>query len=419
MRLTEIVVFSTRLRKSAAVLGTLDQLISASSNVVLTVIIARSTSVEQFGAFSVVLILFSIILGVARALLGEPILTRDPIHTIHPWAVARTGGALGIVAGTSVAIVATLLPSLRPPLFALALVLPAVIAQDALRYWGFAMGRSGLMLVLDLVWLVVLLAGLCASVLGRWTPTVPLGILYWGAGALGSLCFGIALLAAMGRPHGGIFLRPLLLMRQSFPLGGQYVIQFLITYAASAAAFALAPAVMGLAAAGQLRAAFFAYSAVNVLVAASTTVGVTLLAKRAESPSLPLVVLAESVCLTSVVVANMVVLLVLSPSVGSSILGASFSGAQRLAVPVGLAVCVSAFGLGPASALRAAKRPRELTLARLSFAVTAPILSLGAVAVTGYGAAAFAYGWLASSLVGTAALWLAWGRSLSASEAVA
>ncbi len=420
MRRPSIVLWFARVWRSAALLGTLDHLVSAGSNVVLTVLIARSTSVEEFGAFSVVLIVFSIALGAARALFGETLLIgRGSVQAIHFRAVTKTGGALGIAAGTAVAVAGLLLPSLRLPFLALALVLPPVVAQDALRYWGFREGRSGLVLVLDLAWLAVLSLGLLVSILDHWSPTVPQGLLYWGAGALGSLLLGETILTLTRLRHQGLVLTPVQLARQSFPVGRQYLIQFLSTYAASAAAFALAPAVMGLRDAGQLRAAFFAYSAINVLVAASTTVGVTLLARRAASPELPVLVFAVSVCLTSVVVANMVILLIVSPSLGASILGASFAGARQLAVPVGLAVCVSVFGLGPASALRAVDRSRELTRARLWFAVAAPILSLGAALLTRNGAAAFAYGWLASSLLGTGALWLAWGRSVTALRAAA
>ena len=400
------------IRNARPLVGVLDQLVSAGSNVVLTIIVARAVSVERFGAFGVVMIVFSIVIGATRALLGEQLLTRDPDSAAcRPRDIAADGAILGTACGGAVAMAALAVPSLRSPLLVLAALLPMLVCQDALRYWGFSEGRAAFVLVLDAVWLLLVVVGFLMALVDAWRPTLSTALVLWGSSSALSLVLAYLVLGrgAMGR--GEAPSRPLRQVRETFAIGRLYLVQFATTYAATALAFAVAPAVMGLREAGQLRAAFFSFSAVNVLVAAATTVGVTLLVRRSTHSSIGPLVFAESAFLSLFVIANIAVILYVPDSIGRAVLGASFEGAQRFSVPVGLGVTLSVFGLGPLAGLRAAGLARELTHARLWFAVTAPVLCLAFAMYDGRSARGFALGWLVSNFVGTAALWIYWGRS--------
>src|SRR6478609_7760723 len=56
--------------------GVLDQALSSGSNFLIAIIVVRRVSPEQFGAFSIVVIVYVLAVGAGRALNTEPLVVR-------------------------------------------------------------------------------------------------------------------------------------------------------------------------------------------------------------------------------------------------------------------------------------------------------------------------------------------------------
>ena len=141
-----------------------DQGVSGLSNVVVSVFVARSLSESEFGAFSVAAIVAMLTMGVSRALIGEPLLSR--FSAVAAEVRARLvpdmlGAALvvSVVVAAVVAVVGAVLGGQAgTALLALALVLPLIVVQDTWRY-AFIVDRPAAALGVDVVWL----AGVCVA----------------------------------------------------------------------------------------------------------------------------------------------------------------------------------------------------------------------------------------------------------------
>lgn len=408
---------SQAVRSKGLAAGMLDHGLSAASNVALTIMVARAVDVTLFGVLSLSMILFSIALGISRSLLGEPLLTRmRGTATVRGVTVARRGASLGVLLSAPTLVLGIAASPMTEAVLALAVCLPILVAHDSLRYWAFAASRPAIALELDAIWLAAIGLAALASTFEIWRITVPSAIGLWGAGCFAALVFVLARhLRALNAPSTRDHAR---LVAANFDIGRQYLVQFATTYAASAAAFLIAPLVIGLHGAGELRAAFFAYSGVNVLVAATLTVGVRAISSTKSAAETNRLALRVSSTLCALVMANMVLLEVIPVELGTAVLGDSFAGARRLAVPVGLAVAASMAGLGPLAALRAIERARALTRARVLAAGCTLVLTIVASASAVDGARGFALGWLAGSILGTSALWWTWRRERAREQQV-
>ena len=53
-----------------------DQAASSLTNVLVAILVARSVSASGFGAFGLAMVVYQLVLGLARALIGEPFLAR-------------------------------------------------------------------------------------------------------------------------------------------------------------------------------------------------------------------------------------------------------------------------------------------------------------------------------------------------------
>lgn len=141
---------------------TLDQAVAGASNVLASLLAAHVLGISAFGLFGIVFLAYVLVVGCFRALVGEPLL-------IHPTeAGQRTGDALGtgLLLGAGGGVVVLLSGVLARMwsqplglgLIVLGVCLPLLTMQDLGRYVGFATGRPGQALILDVLWLALLLA---------------------------------------------------------------------------------------------------------------------------------------------------------------------------------------------------------------------------------------------------------------------
>lgn len=169
-------------------LGVMDQLVSSASNLAFMLIVARSASVQEFGAFAMVYLTYGLGLGALRAVGGDILLLT--VGRDRRDARGESGLLLGAViwcscGGGVLLLIASRLfqESAGWLLVALAVTLPGLLVQDCLRYCLLAQKRAGAALLNDLLWLVVQ-ALLFAVILLGVVPTSPAALLVaWGAGA--------------------------------------------------------------------------------------------------------------------------------------------------------------------------------------------------------------------------------------------
>ena len=113
-----------------------DQAASSLSNVLVAILVARSVGAESFGAFGLATVVYGLVLGLVRALVGEPFLGR---HSSDPPEVRR--GLVPELVGVTlmVALLGSLVVAVvglgvgglaGSALTALALILPLVMVQD-------------------------------------------------------------------------------------------------------------------------------------------------------------------------------------------------------------------------------------------------------------------------------------------------
>ena len=142
----------------------IDQALSALSNTVLSIVVARSTTASDFGAFAIAFIVFGIFIALTKSLVGQPLQIRfsGADMEAQSGAIRQGLGAalmIGVVAAVAVAGPACYSPNeVRGALLALAVVLPALLLQDSCRMALFAIGRPRAAAALDAVWTAIMVA---------------------------------------------------------------------------------------------------------------------------------------------------------------------------------------------------------------------------------------------------------------------
>lgn len=138
-----------RLAARRAVWTFASQALSSGSNFVLTVLVLATVPVGAFAVFSVCLTTYLLLLQLARYVIGIPLLMGND----------EPSAAVGVAAGAGVAVVPALLVAAArwapgtSLLLVLAVAMPALLAQDALRHAAIARGRPDLAAAGDAAWL--------------------------------------------------------------------------------------------------------------------------------------------------------------------------------------------------------------------------------------------------------------------------
>jgi O-antigen/teichoic acid export membrane protein len=151
---------SIRLLRTAS-WNLLDQVLSALSNIVLSIVVARSVSAAGFGAFASAFVVFGISIAVTKSIVGQPLQMRFSDATPDQRREANAAAlgcalVLGLAAGLLVAVAAFVVSgSVGSALLALAIVLPGLLVQDSCRMAAFARGRPSLAALMDAVWAIV------------------------------------------------------------------------------------------------------------------------------------------------------------------------------------------------------------------------------------------------------------------------
>jgi O-antigen/teichoic acid export membrane protein len=174
----------------------MDQGISSASNLLFVVTVARTSTVAEFGTFSLSYLAYGLLLGIGRAIGGDILLLRAEQQPEERERDERrllglilTLGAAGAVAACSIAALAG--GSFGTTLFAFGAMLPILLMQDALRYCLFARRIPALAAANDLIWLAVQVVVTLALLRVMPQAGPALLVLAWAAGAAAALGIGL------------------------------------------------------------------------------------------------------------------------------------------------------------------------------------------------------------------------------------
>ncbi|MBT2477344.1 hypothetical protein [Streptomyces sp. ISL-94] len=385
-------------RGLAAVASVLDQAASSATNILVLVLAARLSSASGFADFSMVYVVFSVLLGLNMAYVGQSVVLEkgERLGMVCRSAAAFTGVASAVV-GAVTALVGLLLPGPTGRAFlALGLVLPLVLLQDGLRYCFSALRAPERALAADVLRLVCVVAALAAQPSGTSAGRL---VLAWGLSALPALGLGLWLL----RPYvrgARADLRPYL---RRGHLGQRFVVEFAVGNGSSQLA------VLGLGvfatplAVGALRGATTLFGPLNVLFNSANAFGPPVLGRLGGKRATVRATLLLGAVLAAVGAAWGTVLSLLPDRLGRELLGDTWAAAAALLPATGAQYAV--MGLGTCALLTLRVLAPKATL---SVQVVFSLLSV-ALLLTGYavfGVAGAAWGLAAGSAAKAAASWL-------------
>jgi O-antigen/teichoic acid export membrane protein len=161
--------------------ATADQVLSAASNFVTTIAVARGIGLEGLGRYSIAFAAYLTVLGFSRALISEPLLAQ-PQHERdrNVEAASVTLTLLCAAAGALVVGGAGLLLG-RVELLVVAATLPVTLLQDVLRYHAFRRKKAQLATLLDGGWL---LGSVVAWPIVTGSGSASVAVLCWAGAAL-------------------------------------------------------------------------------------------------------------------------------------------------------------------------------------------------------------------------------------------
>lgn len=374
--------------RSDSLYALLSQGANSGGNLILMVFVARHATQSDYGAWALGYAAYMVAIAVARALASTPLLLgRHESAEKFRYAAGAClvlAMSVGLVGSAVLLLLAGVSDGVLSVAFPVAIGLPLLLGQDALRYVAFAGSRPADAALLDLSWLLIqipLFVGL------EW--------MNWSDPALITAAWVVALLP------GGLWIMH---RRRSWPLlravptfwrtvrsdGLKLLADSVIASAATLALPLVVAITAGLAAAGALRGALTLMGVINILVLGLTPVAT--MSARIEydhSGRVRAFVWRWSSLILAVSAVNGVLVLTLPDAWGREILGSSWLAASALLVPMVLQSLISGPATGVPIALRATARVKEALRLRLWTTVPAVVFPWGGAIAYGVEGAAW------------------------------
>ena len=370
--------------------GVADSGFSSLTNFALGVLVARTVSAREFGAFGLVFAAYLFVLGFSRSLNTGPLVVRFSGSPVEQWAAATraaVGAAVtvGLLAGAGLVITGTVVGDpMGLGLIALGITLPGLLLQDSWRHVFFASDRGNQAFLNDFIWALVLFP-VVGVMLALDEASVFAFMLAWGASATVAGLTGIA--------QSGIVPR-IRHTRQWWSrhrdLGPRYLGEFIAVSGSNQLIMYGTGAVAGLGAAGGLRAGQILLGPFNIVFEGiwlfSVPMQVKVLKQRPDR-MVPVSILLSGVLAVAALLCGTVIML-LPDAVGRELLGASWTIGREVVPPLTVGLVGLGLIMGATSGLRAlgaAKRSLRVRIV-MSVAVVAAGL-IGARYAGAYGAA--------------------------------
>lgn len=398
--------------------GVGDQAISSLTNFFMGILVARTVSPTDFGAFSLAFAAYVLALVVSRGLTGEPLVVRHSHTSDADWRAATAGSAgLATAFAFAAAVVVLVLAAivggrLGEAFLALAIVLPGLLVQDVYRYAFVARGVPMHAFICDLTWAAILLPALILLGGGPGT-SLALPILVWGASALISAGVGMALgriLPSLRRARAWF--------SESRHLGLRYATEALISQAPFQVMLFVLGSVAGLSAAAALRGAQLLLGPIGMLIIGLSIVGVpegVRLSRSRGARGLRSPAALLSLGTASITLVWGLALTLLPADIGEKLLGETWVGASAVLVPITFAWIGNALAFGATVGLRVLADSRRSLRARSADASAQMIGGVtGALVGAAFGAA---FGLAVGMAIGAVAWWLAFNAAIAANVA--
>jgi hypothetical protein len=381
-----------------------DQGVAAFTNIIVLVVAARLSSAAGFSVFSMVYMIFTVLLGVNVSYVGQALVLERGSRRVRAAcrsAVAFTATASAVLGWGMAAGLLFVPGATARGLAVLGLVLPVVLTQDGMRYCFSALRLPHLALVADAVRLLVAVPAL--AVQPHDAGAVRL-VAVWGVSGVPALLVGAVLLRRRLRAGPGE-VRPPLDVRQYVRrghLGQRFVVEFGVGNATSQ----LAVVGLGLFAAplavGALRGATTLFGPMNVLFNSATAFGPPLLNRVRGTGRKIRATATLAVALAGVAVAWTAVLMLLPPRAGRALLGDTWAASSALLPASGSQYACIALGTSALLTLRVL-RPRATLPIQVAFSLASVLFMLAGYRVDGVLGAA--WGLAVGSALKALALW--------------
>jgi O-antigen/teichoic acid export membrane protein len=344
------------LRRSGWVLA--DYGVSAATNMLLTVMVARNVTRAEFGVFAVLYGYYVLVVELSRATFSEPLLVRASTASHPSRRLADSAGAAAVFGAVAAMILVPLSVLLRGGLdsaaLVLAMALPGLLVQDALRVGFIAIGQGAKSLANDLFWGATQVAAL---------------VLLFTAGA--GLVWALAAWAGAGLAAAALAMAQARVMPRCTAVRGwwrdygrlsrPYAVEVAVIATAAYAGTLAVGVVAGVAAVGALRAGNTLLGPVGLVCAAGRTIAISECRRAiARSPDrLVPTMLVIGGSLAAVAVCWGLVILSLPPSLGGRLVGSSWTTARAVLPPLVAVQFISAVVMTMGGAMRALEAVRE------------------------------------------------------------
>ena len=389
-----------------------DQVLSSATNVGVGLAAARFLGPREFGAFSVALLTYALVLGLSSALSSDPLVIRRSEADVRrargvESEACATAFSFGAVAGALVLSIGLLVdgPAGRA-LVVLAPLLPALLLQDALRYVFFARSDARSAAVNDAVWGLSALFGVLAVQLGWLNRSMSTLLAVWALSA--TLAAGVGLAQAGRIPR---FSSVPGWVRTNRRTSATFAADFFLMAGAGQIGLYAVGFTAGLDALGALRAALLLLGPLSMLTAGTR---IFILPEGARVRDTAYERLPRAACLCTAMLVFCAglwggVVLLLPDGVGRGLLGPSWDAARPLLPAIVAVVAGRAAAATPFLGLRLLDSSRRLVQARAFDApLTVGLMILGAGLAGAHGAA---MGWAAANVL-AAGMW--WRQFLAA-----
>ncbi|MFD3944760.1 hypothetical protein [Streptomyces sp. NPDC058579] len=378
----------------------LDQAAASLTNIAVLVIAARASSADGFAAFSMVYIVFTVLLGLGAAFVGQSVVLEKGEEP-EVGAAVRSAVTFTAVASTAAGVLLLAAGAIIGgptglAVLALGAVLPVVLVQDGLRYGFSALRAPHRALAADVLRLACVVPALLLQPHGSSPAQL---VLVWGLSALPAALLGLALLHPYVRKRPGT---PRRYLRRDH-LGRRFVVEFAVGSGSSQ----LAVLGLGLFASplvvGALRGATTLFGPLNTLFTSVNAFGPPLLGRTGSRRATVRAAAALAAVLALVALGWAAVLYALPDRVGRQLLGVTWQSTAELLPATGGQYAVMAAGTCALVTLRVLS-PRATLGVQVVFSLLSVALMLAGYALAG--APGAAWGLAAGSALKALAAWI-------------
>lgn len=368
-----------------------DQALSSMTNFAVGILVARSVSLPDFGAYALAFSAYSFILGISRALATEPFAVRFIIAEPEQLRRARAAVAgIALLTGLAFLVVALLLSQMlaaeyRSLAICLGVVLPGLLVQDSIRQILFCAGRGRSAFYNDLLWAVLMVPAFGGVFLSGSASSATL-VLAWGAAATLAAVVG----CVQCRVVPGIGLAKSWLQSQR-RLWAPFLVEGAAINGSQQIVFFAIGAFVGLTAVGEMKLVLVLLGPVNVLVQGLGVVAVPE-AARAIAAGRSRFLRVTSVFSLAVSFGALLwglTVLLLPGSWGEALVGQGWLTASALVLPMFLVQVFNGAKTGAAVGLRGMGAARRSMWTRISTSSLVVVASVAGAAAAGLPGAAW------------------------------